>query len=54
MEKIDVIRKQNEPTPAASNIVTVHRNKKLRLCLDPTEVNRNILRRQLSNDISIE
>lgn len=45
MVKMGVIVKQEEPTPVVSNLVVVRKNKKIRLCLDPTDVNRNILRR---------
>ncbi|KAL1378982.1 hypothetical protein pipiens_015233 [Culex pipiens pipiens] len=45
MVKLGVIKKQEEPTPVVSNLVVVRKNKKIRLCLDPSDVNKNVLRR---------
>ncbi|XP_065077663.1 uncharacterized protein K02A2.6-like [Ochlerotatus camptorhynchus] len=45
MVKLGVIRKQVEPTPVVSNLVVVRKNNKIRLCIDPTDVNKSILRR---------
>lgn len=45
MVRFGVIRKQEQPTPVVSNMVIVNKNKKMRICLDPTNVNKNILRR---------
>lgn len=45
MEKLIVIEKQTEATPVVSNLVIVRKNNKIRLCIDPTDVNKNIMRR---------
>ncbi|KAL1401413.1 hypothetical protein pipiens_006624 [Culex pipiens pipiens] len=45
MVEMGVIVKQEEPTPVVSNLVVVRKNNKIRLCIDPTDVNKNILRR---------
>lgn len=45
MVKLGVIIKQDSPTPVVSNLVIVKKGKKLRICMDPTDLNRNILRR---------
>lgn len=45
MENLGVIRKIKEPTPVVSPMVIVKKNNKLRICIDPTDVNRNIKRR---------
>lgn len=45
MEELGVIAKQTEATPVVSNLVIVRKNKKIRLCIDPTDVNKNIMRR---------
>lgn len=46
MVKLGVIRKMdNEVSPVVSPMVIVRKNSKLRICLDPTDVNKNIQRR---------
>jgi hypothetical protein len=45
MVKMGVIRKVEEPTPVVSNMVIARRNGKMRICIDPTDVNKNVLRR---------
>lgn len=45
MVEMGVIIKQEEPTPVVSNLIVVRKNNKIRLCIDPTDVNKNILRR---------
>lgn len=46
MVKINVIRKmENEVSPVVSPLVIVRQKNKLRICLDPSEVNKNIQRR---------
>lgn len=45
MVKLGVIEKQEAPTPVVNAMVIPRKNKKLRVCIDPTEVNKNILRR---------
>lgn len=45
MVEMGVIKPTTEPTPAVSPIVIVRKNKKIRICIDPTDVNKNILRR---------
>lgn len=45
MVKLGVIKKQDQPTPVVSNMVVVTKNQKIRVCLDPTDVNKSILRR---------
>ncbi|XP_046593873.1 uncharacterized protein K02A2.6-like [Neodiprion lecontei] len=45
MVKLNVIKPTTEPTPAISPVVIVSKNNKIRICMDPTEVNKNILRR---------
>lgn len=46
MVKLGVIRKMdNEVSPVVSPMVSVQKNNKLRICLDPTDVNKNIQRR---------
>lgn len=46
MMKMGVIEQVNNPTPVVSPMVIVKQKKKLRICLDPSEVNKNLLRRQ--------
>lgn len=45
MVDLDVIEPIKEPTPAVSPMVVVKKNNKIRICIDPTIVNKNILRR---------
>nr|XP_029713688.1 uncharacterized protein K02A2.6-like [Aedes albopictus] len=45
MVEMGVIIKQENPTPVVSNLIVVRKNNKIRLCIDPTDVNKNILRR---------
>lgn len=45
MIEMGVITKQEEPTPVVSNLIVVRKNNRIRLCIDPTDVNKNILRR---------
>lgn len=45
MVKWGVIEKVEEPTPAVCNMVISRRNGKTRVCLDPSNVNKNLLRR---------
>nr|XP_029724122.1 uncharacterized protein K02A2.6-like [Aedes albopictus] len=44
MVEMGVIIKQENPTPVVSNLIVVRKNNKIRLCIDPTDVNKNILR----------
>lgn len=46
MEKLEVIKSINEPTSVVSPMVIVQKSKKIRICLDPSELNHNILRRR--------
>ncbi|CAG4931717.1 unnamed protein product [Colias eurytheme] len=45
MVKLDVIKPETEPTPAVSPMVVVRQKDKIRICIDPSDVNKNILRR---------
>ncbi|CAH2097604.1 unnamed protein product [Euphydryas editha] len=45
MVKLDVIKPETEPTPAVSPMVVVRQKGKIRICIDPSDVNKNILRR---------
>ncbi|XP_062526842.1 uncharacterized protein K02A2.6 [Bombyx mori] len=45
MVKLDVITPETKPTPAVSPMVVVRQKGKLRICIDPSDVNKNILRR---------
>jgi hypothetical protein len=45
MVKMQVIKKVEAPTPVVSNMVIARRNGKLRICIDPTDVNKVVLRR---------
>ena len=44
MEKLGVILKVDEPTDWVSSMVVVKQPHRLRLCLDPTDLNKNIMR----------
>lgn len=44
MVKLDVIKPETEPTPAVSPMVVVRQKGKIRICIDPSDVNKNILR----------
>lgn len=45
MVKMGVLTKTHDVTPVVSPMVVVRKEGKLRVCLDPTDVNKNILRR---------
>lgn len=45
MVKMGVLEKTHEVTPVVSPMVIVRKDKKVRVCLDPTDVNKNIIRR---------
>lgn len=45
MERIGVIARIHEPTPVVNAKVLVSRNKNLRICIYPSQVNQNLLRR---------
>lgn len=45
MTNMNVIRPINESTPVVSQLVIVRKNNKIRVCIDPSDVNKNILRR---------
>lgn len=45
MEKLGVIEKIHEPTPVVNAMVLVRKKGKLRICIDPSQVNQNLLRR---------
>lgn len=45
MMNLGVIEKVKEASPVVSNMVVVKRNGKIRVCLDPTNLNKNLLRR---------
>ncbi|GBP14486.1 Uncharacterized protein K02A2.6 [Eumeta japonica] len=45
MVKLDVIKPETAPTPAVSPMVIVKQKGKIRICIDPSDVNKNILRR---------
>ena len=45
MTDLGVMSPITEPTPAVSPLMIVKRNDKLRICMDPTELNKNIHRR---------
>ncbi|KAK8785369.1 hypothetical protein V5799_008266 [Amblyomma americanum] len=45
MEENGVIKKINEPTPFYTQMVIVKQTGKLRICLDPTDLNKILLRR---------
>lgn len=45
METAGIIKKIQEPTPFCSQMVIVKRKGKLRICLDPTDLNKILLRR---------
>jgi len=42
MERVKVISKATEPTPAVSPMVIVKQKDKIRICLDTTDINKNI------------
>lgn len=46
MVDLGVISQIIEPTPACSPIMIVKKSDNIRICLDPTELNKNILRRE--------
>jgi RNase H-like domain found in reverse transcriptase/Reverse transcriptase (RNA-dependent DNA polymerase)/Integrase zinc binding domain/Integrase core domain/Aspartyl protease len=45
MVQCGVIKRQNEPTPSVSPMIVVKKNDKIRICIDPTQLNKNIKRR---------
>lgn len=45
MVRQNVIREVTEATPAVSPMVVVKQNGRLRICIDPTDVNKNVIRR---------
>ena len=45
MVKLDVKKPETEPTPAVSTMVVVRQKGKIWICIDPSDVNKNILRR---------
>lgn len=45
MHKMGVIEPINEPTPVLNALVIVRQKCKLRICIDPSQVNKNLLRR---------
>lgn len=45
MVELGVIVPVSEPSPAVSPMLVVNRDSKLRICMDPTELNKNIKRR---------
>ncbi|XP_053698805.1 uncharacterized protein K02A2.6-like [Sabethes cyaneus] len=45
MEKIGVIKKISAPTPVLNAMVIIRQKGKLRICIDPSQVNKNLLRR---------
>ena len=44
MEKMEVIAKVDTPTDWVSSMVVVNKPDKLRICLDPTDLNRYVMR----------
>lgn len=46
LEKHGVIAKQSEPTDWVNNIVVTEKNKKIRICLDPSDLNKCLKREQ--------
>lgn len=45
MEEVGVIKKVSEPTPAVSPMLVVEQKGKVRVCMDPTDLNKSIKRR---------
>ncbi|KAL3188276.1 hypothetical protein MRX96_003603 [Rhipicephalus microplus] len=45
MEKTGIIKRVNEPTLICSQMVVIKQKRKLRICLDPTDLNKILLRR---------
>lgn len=45
MVRNNIIIPVTEPTPAVSPMVVVRKNNKIRLCIDPSEINKNLKRR---------
>lgn len=45
MVKLEVIEPISEPTPAVSPMLVVEQKDKIRVCMDPTDLNKNIKRR---------
>lgn len=45
MVELDIIKPTKEPTPIVSPMVIARRNNKMRICMDPSDLNRNIRRR---------
>lgn len=45
MVEQEIIKPVTKPTPAVSPMVVVRKNNKIRLCIDPSEINKNLKRR---------
>ncbi|XP_062542356.1 uncharacterized protein K02A2.6-like [Armigeres subalbatus] len=45
MERLGVIERIHAPTPVVNAMVLVKRNERIRICIDPSQVNQNLLRR---------
>ncbi|KAH7984105.1 hypothetical protein HPB52_017076 [Rhipicephalus sanguineus] len=45
MEKAGIIKRVNEPIPVCSQMVVIKQKGKLRICIDPTDLNKILLRR---------
>lgn len=45
MERMKIIRKVSKPTPAVSPMVIKQEREKIRICMDPTDLNKNVKRR---------
>ncbi|UYV69844.1 K02A2.6-like, partial [Cordylochernes scorpioides] len=46
MEALGIIKKVNHPTPISSHMVMVRKDGKIRICLDPSDLNKILLRRE--------
>ncbi|UYV74991.1 K02A2.6-like [Cordylochernes scorpioides] len=46
MEALGIIKKVNHPTPISSHMVIVRKDGKIRICLDPSDFNKILLRRE--------
>ncbi|UYV83387.1 K02A2.6-like [Cordylochernes scorpioides] len=46
MEALGIIKKVNHPTPISSHMVIVRKDGKIRICLDPSDLNKILLRRE--------
>lgn len=45
MVKSDIIRKITDATPVVIPMIVVRKNGKILICIDPTDVNKNLMRR---------